>query len=437
MSDVLSITADWEPLAEGEPEERACFASLGIRYGNRWLTEGQDAYVKRVRTAPLLSAYHLAEWLAWNWWRLRWEPRSNAPGWDFAHRLPTIGEGYIWPNITIFTDGARTALLAKPTAERPSTPYRYINDVPAVISARDFENAVGQFVEQVRGQLRAEQISETNLDRIWNDVLSERSHPDAAKRRKLEALLGCDPDEADQGKVDSLLADARALGEDGVNEVAAEAAQSGNLLSANALRDIAKTSGFDTKPRDIVHWAPGAGLPKAGEVPAWVLGSAAAKQLREQERLGAKPLADKRLAELMAVPAHAVERANRGATMSFALDDTATLGRVVLRSKWKTGRRFELARLLGDRLLARANGKLFPATRSYTYRQKAQRAFAAELLSPFEAVDAMLNGDYSMERQEDAAQHFEVSELMIRTLLVNHRRLEREELDEEFDGVSL
>jgi len=62
-----------------------------------------------------------------------------------------------------------------------------------------------------------------------------------------------------------------------------------------------------------------------------------------------------------------------------------------------------------------------------------QRSFAAELLSPFEAVDEMLDGDYSMENQQEVAEHFQVSEMTIRTLLVNHHRLEREELGEEFD----
>ena len=62
-----------------------------------------------------------------------------------------------------------------------------------------------------------------------------------------------------------------------------------------------------------------------------------------------------------------------------------------------------------------------------------QRSFAAELLSPFESVDDMLSGDYSMENQQDVAEHFHVSELTIRTLLVNHRRLQREDLDEDFD----
>ena len=62
-----------------------------------------------------------------------------------------------------------------------------------------------------------------------------------------------------------------------------------------------------------------------------------------------------------------------------------------------------------------------------------QRSFAAELLSPFEAVEEFLGGDYSEENRQDAAEQFNVSEFTIRTLLVNHGRLEREEMDGDFD----
>ena len=106
----------------------------------------------------------------------------------------------------------------------------------------------------------------------------------------------------------------------------------------------------------------------------------------------------------------------------------------MLRSRWKTGRRFELARLIGDRVLAaradRPAETLFPATRTYSYRQRAQRAFAAELLSPFAAVDDMLADDLSEDRQTDASRHFGVSPTTIRIRLVNHGRLDREDAPE-------
>ena len=68
---MFELTADWEALNEGSPEEVACFAQVRIALNGVLLSEGHDPFVGRVRKASLLSAYPLAEWLAWNWWRLR------------------------------------------------------------------------------------------------------------------------------------------------------------------------------------------------------------------------------------------------------------------------------------------------------------------------------------------------------------------------------
>jgi hypothetical protein len=426
----LNISVEWERLDEGDPEECACFGALGIQCNDRWLTEGLDGFVNRIRQAPLLSAYHLAEWVAWNWWRLRWEPRSNAPEWPFAHRLTTIGHGYVWPNITIFSDGERTALIAKPTQERPATVFRYICDFAGIVPSSVFEGAVDRFLGQALGKLQAERITDTNLHRIYADMIEERQDREAARRRKLEALLGKDPDEADPAMIERMIADAGWLGEQGVEELAADHAGDGALLTADTLQQIAAGSGFAASPRNAVRLSPGTTLPLRHEVPAWLLGAQAARALREQQSLGWQPIGDAALAKLAGVEEKALATDIGTGKISFALDRNQIDGRVVLHSRWRTGRRFQLARLLADRLVA-PPGRLHAATRAYTYRQKMQRSFAAELLSPFEAVDAMLDGDYSAEAQEEVAEHFQVSERTILTLLVNHRRLEREELDED------
>ena len=321
MPGELKITADWEQLEEGSPEERACFAALGIQYGNIWLTEAQDSFVNRVRAAPMLSAYHLAEWMAWNWWRLRWEPRSKAPDWAFAHRMSTIGAGYVWPNITIFSDGERIALIAKPTPERPNTPYRYLSNIAAIVAAREFESVVGQFMEQVKSQLRAEEVAETNLDRVWHDISEERRDSDTAKRRKLEALLGCDPGKASESALERLVSDAQTLGQPAMNEIAADHGQGGDLLTAAVLRDAAASVGFDASPRNAVRLSVGSGLPRAGDVPAWFLGSEAARVLRSQERLGADPISNESLSQLVGVQSRAISERTQGPKISYALDN--------------------------------------------------------------------------------------------------------------------
>ncbi|TIS54882.1 MAG: hypothetical protein E5W91_25105 [Mesorhizobium sp.] len=427
------IDVDWETLDSGPAEERACFAALGISAHDHWLTEGHDALASRLRQKPLLSAYHLAEWAAWNWWRLRWEPRSTAEEWSQSHRVASIGSGYIWPNLTIFSDGERTALIAKSTAERPQTPFRYIIDFAAVVPSTDFENGLDEFFDKVLNRLDSQHIGPNNFQRIWGSLREERSKPELARLRKLEALLGCEPDESDPRILKQLIAAAQEFNLASIEEIAAEHGYGGKVLAVRQLREIAKQKGYDTSPGSIVRLNSRDGLPHVGDVAAWRLGAAAAKALREQERLDEQAISDKLLTRMSGTSENAVEAQNQGADISFAIDENINTGRTVLRSKWHTGRRFELARLLGDRVITPSGNRLFPATRSYTYRQKMQRSFAAEFLSPFDAVDEMLAGDYSMENQRDVADHFKVSEMTIRTLLVNHNRLEREELDGDFE----
>jgi hypothetical protein len=427
----LEITLAPERLDDGAPEERACFGLFTIRAGEADLTGGMDFFTSAYRTGPLVSGYHAAEWFAWNWWRLRYEPRSMAPESWRAHKMNAIGEGYVWPNITIFSDGVRTALLADPSVRPDAKPFRYLGAFPCILPSVAFEAAVDTFIPRILGRLRDQGVGETNLDQLWRDVLAERADPDQAKRRRLEALLGRDADAVEDDAVDRLVADSAYLGERAVEELAAEHARGGALLTAEDLQRLAANrGGIDASPRDTVRLAAGTGRRSGAGVPAWLVGADAARAVREQERLGEGLINNMKLADLAGTQVRALNRHADNSPVSFALDRDSAHSRVVLRSRWTTGRRFELARLLADRIVPPSPGKLHTATRAYTYRQKMQRAFAAEFLSPFEAVEAILHGDYSPEAQADAAEHFRVSDLTIRTLLVNHHRLEREELDE-------
>ena len=199
--------------------------------------------------------------------------------------------------------------------------------------------------------------------------------------------------------------------------------------SAANLRDIAKQNGFSASPNNIARISMPPSNTRRGHTAAWKLGADAAKVLRDQENLGDGPVVDPRLTDLLGVEKAALaDNESSKLGISFALDHGNQSSRIVLRSKWLVGRRFDLARLLGDRLMA-TQSALYPATRAYTYRQKAQRSFAAELLSPFNAVFNMLEGDYSAENTLEVAEHFQVSELTIRTQLVNHQILDRDDLD--------
>jgi hypothetical protein len=438
MQQTIKIGLAPEVLDEGSPEERAAFGMFTIRSERSSLTEGFDAYLNGFRAGPLVSGYHAAEWFAWNWWRLRFEPRSaakNVLDWSFAHRMNSIGEGYVWPNLTIFSDGLRTALIAEPSSRPDAQPFRYVGALPLVVPSSEFEAAIDAFIPRIIGRLREQAVAETNLDRLWRDLLAERGDPALARRRRLEALLGRDAEEA-EGAVEALIADEVRLGAAAIEEVAAEAGRGADILTFATLRDVAMQRGQPTWPRDGVRLGGIAPMDGSADRPAWRIGAAAAKALREQERWGDDPIVTARLAAAAGASEKTVtEQGASEAPISFVLQEGADEACLVLRGRHPTSRRFDLARLIGDRLMAPA-GALQPATRAYTYRQKAQRAFAAELLAPFEAVDDMLDGDYSPERQQDVADHFDVSPMVIDTLLKNHGRTDRGGQDYEIEAAA-
>ena len=414
------------PSEDASPEEAATFGRLEARVGDRCLTEGVAHGANDLSPGPSVSGYHLAEWLMWNSWRLRWEARPAAPrrGWTFSHGFSSIGAGYAWPNIEISSDGVRARIASAPTIDPAAGLYRYVG-APTfeVVAASAMEDAIRSFAKAILNLLDGADIVGTNLHRLWRDVERERTAPDAARQRRLEARLGRDPDEAAASNLAAMADAARGFGGDSVEELAADAGWRGTSAppSIEELAAVAQQAGLDMRLQDAVTLDAAEDAAAWGETAAWRVGVAAARSLRRQEALDGQPIGNDRLAELAGAPRAALDGgAAPRSSISFVL---ATDGRaqVSLRSKWATGRRFDLARLLGDRLLSHVE-PLTPATQSHTYRQKAQRAFAAELLCPYEAVCDFLGDDRSEDRYDDAASHFDVSPLAISTLLVNNER---------------
>ena len=414
------------PLDSGAPEERATFGALEVRVNGRCLTEGVALHGSdELLPGPYVSGYHLAEWLMWNWWRLLWEsPPANESSreWMFSHCLSSIGEGYVWPNIVISSDGFRAIAASSPTVDVAPGLYRYVG-APAieVVAAEDLEAGIRCFAHSVLERLRDGKLADTNLHRLWRDVEQAGEDAQTARLRRFEARLGQDPDEVEAAVIRASFKAAESLGANALEELAADSGPQGaaKVPTMKMMAASAQQNGFDAQPQDAAELHQRDGIPAWGEVAAWRVGVAAARALRAQEALNGEAIDNKRLSKLAGTTQTALEQENRcSQRMSFMLTDGGR-SRLALRSRWETGRRFDLARLLGDQLLA-AGEPLLPATGAYTYRQKAQRAFAAELLCPYKAVVEFLGTDRSEERCREAAAHFEVSSWTIGALLVNN-----------------
>jgi hypothetical protein len=348
--------------------------------------------------------------------------------------LATIGEGYVWPNITVSTDGFWTSLVSDRSSEHAVSLFRYSGAGFVGVPATDLETAIDEFVPQVVHLANNAGLTDTNLHRLWEDLQVEREDTQMARFRKFEALLGCDPDELDADEVEDRLSDAQIVGERALEEIAigsvSGAANLSGMLSAQQIAEITERAGFDIRPEDGVK-ADAPVLRQWGNQAAWRIGVSVANAIRCQERLGDGVLTDRILADLAGTTADVVNAGRPGEEFSWVFRREGEHARVALRSKWDTGRRFELARLLGDNMFASGmtgyQEPLSPATRSHSYRQKAQRAFAAELLSPWPAVKEMLGNDYSEENQEQVADHFSVSQMTISTLLMNNADISYED----------
>lgn len=421
------------------PEERATFGMLRIGLNDRSLTEGFSYYLDGSRTGPMAAGAPLAEWLAWNWWRLAYEPKlpGNNPEsdhsimWGIAHCMASAGDGYVWPNITVSSDGVRTLITSAPS-EPDAKPYRYFGAHPVVLPTEVWIDAVDKFMSMVIERLSAAGLKNADAALLWNDVIAERNDPETRKIRRLQAMMGHEPDEeSDEAVIKQLIADEARLGETAVTEIAAGQAGrgAGHRLPVTAadFEAAAESSGVSACAEDAAVLSEQMHIDH--NIPAWRVGHDAARALRREIGNDSRPIDDAGLAECAGAQNSAVENAiSLDCAVSFYLGsaDKSSDGRLVLRSRHPKSRRFDLARIVGD-FLCCSSDKLLPATKAKTYRQKFQRAFAGEFLCPFNVIDERLAGDYEDEEQYgEIADEFRVSPLLIRTQLMNHGCIERD-----------
>ena len=429
----LEFSLEPESLKVGSAEERASFGRLSVVVNGRTMTEGVALDSNELQPGPHVSGYHLAEWFVRNWWRLAYEPSladdpdDTTMGWDFAHWMSTIGEGYVWPNIQLASDGFRVSVGSFPSEDPYAKAFRYVGAGRLeVIAVEHLQDAARKLIDGVLNMLDEAHTRNTELHRLWSELQEEIGRTDVTVRRRIEAMLGFDPEEASPTTLRKRIADVKKLGCDAVAELAADANTRGSqVFAASDIRRVEKEVGFDGRIEDVVRPSPDSPIPVWGTCEAWRVGVATAHAVRRSAGLNGQPVDNPMLVNMAGTSVNVINERDRTAqAISFAMDDVSGSSRIAMRSKWETGRRFDLARLIADRLFENDIGDpLLPATQSYTYRQKAQRAFAAEMLAPIDAVDDFLSGDRSEDRYNDAAEHFNVSPVMISSLLRNNHRL--------------
>lgn len=429
MTDAMKIDFNWLGRETGDPVERATFAALSVFVDGQPISEVEDRSAKTVRNDVRASAYHLAEWLAANWWRLRWEPEDQTLDWKLSHQLASAAGGYAWPDITFSSDGEDVLVESKASASEEVQPVRYLRDYSAIIPVQQFVRAIDEFVEAVIERLYACEIREYPLLELWREIKDERNDAESAASRKLEALMGFDPDASPDNLVDLIQKLIPEFGQSAIEEIAA----SERVNTQGTLRGLSEVGRKQAVQLQIPALKGLQGRVREGIASGskpWERARDTAHSAREEWGLGLAPLSNHELSDLFSIPREVLEdRQGVNALPEMAAgfrNGAADRLDVVLDKQRSTGRRFSFARLLGDHLRVGSAERLLPATRCKTARQKFQRAFAQEFLCPFEALDEFSRkGRFGDDEVDAAANHFEVSPLLVRTTLVNRGVFDR------------
>lgn len=379
-----------------------------------------------------------AFWLADHWWRLRWEcrPLSGLPTeWRQAHELAGIGGGYSWPRVTIWGEGERVVIVSKADPVGVIGPVRFLQNFVGFVPGEDFEAATDHlFASATDIAVGDDRVA---LSSLIEALSEERTASDTATWRRMEAINGFDPDQAPERLIESLLNLAERFTLADVEEAAA--AQPGNSAASTLETLVGQKSdrmGIPLSFREAVE--AGRRALRTSHREPWQSAEAVAAETRRALGVGKRPLRNKTLSELVGIEPRELQTSASDQSLPYGLRIATRQGgdRVLLQAHWGHDRRFELMRSLGDAIWT-GNSPLGPVARSGTARQKFQRAFAASLLCPPDALrDYLQTDDPTDEDISEAARHFHVAEKTVRTILVNKRFMERDRLSGIIDDLT-
>lgn len=431
MSEFSFDAIDWIGAACGEEAARATLGSLRITAGEGLkvaITEVEDTLAQSVRlhiNVPLVS---VAEWLVMNWWRLRWEGKPTHPTteWYQAHCLSGIGGDDAWPPLELSSDGEFIQLRMEAEAATDVSAIRYLRSVSLEVPVSDFEAAIERFVDVVEARLALHLPKYRALSELRAELGDERRRASVATTCRWQALAGIDPGDATEAWLEaaqSLVEEVGATAGDEVMSVVPDLDH--DLASAKRIVEAMKQS---TTTVDLSGAALDAS-PAAGELP-WQRGARLAREMRRRHGLGTDVLTSETLSELLST-----HLPLRGEPATGALSGGFRNGVAGGRTKiiWKSRRpetqRFYLARMIGAAHVLAPDQHLVPVTERGTALQKLERSFAQEFLCPWAALNAFTD-EHGLDDEAlvDAAQHFQVSEYVVRSTLVNRGKVPRTRL---------
>lgn len=430
----LLFKPEWET-AGGvrSPELAATWCRLEIWVDDHCVTHVEETDNASTRRSIFVPLYPLAEWAAYNWWFLYAHSRPAAfperiwtydtlmarrtqeYDWLRHHNLRGAGEGYPWPDLTIVSEGEFSLLAWSSSRPRARGGLRYLASGQALLRAGDVRSALRTLIESTITRLDEQGVIKSALHEEWSAVVQldaeEQAFAEAAAR------LGLDPFDTPDGTADALQWAGKVLEGDLLSD----------FLDAVAVFDLEPSLAWVTKSLgdfgSLAAPAERALLQSLGPVARrmkeqrwgqdpWHVGLAQARAVRQELQL--EPTAHFDIDSFVSSRVRPLSL--RG--LDAVGDDKDGIRLMLSRRGPRPDRRFAGARALWH-ALNHESAAPFLLTDARAYRQKVERAFAAELLAPTAGIAALTGGPAtSVDAQtvDRIARHFDV-----RALLIDHQ----------------
>ncbi|MBT11525.1 MAG: hypothetical protein CMI02_05765 [Oceanospirillaceae bacterium] len=432
----LKLGFQWESSGNETVEAyQHTMARLSLAANGYSLTRNEDGWSRTVKDDVLVSLYPLAIWFASSWWRLLYEPHPGkgvrpSVSWRMAHEMAAANQGFVWPTVMFATDGEGMQVWSAPSSDGIEQSVRYLNGsrFPSFVPMDDFRKEISTFIDAVLSRLRDCGCTDTELAALWKLVRDEFTDPEAARLRTFEAMMGYDPEECPQPLLKTMVRLADEVGEESLSELLSALARGKEFDSCQErqIEHFSELQGVEGKP-DIPELVASTVL-EGGHAP-WMPAVQDARRMRDYLGWGLEPLSNEKLFEALGISTKTVERyvLENTSRVSVAIPESHGVIRFMPRKKHPAARRFEYARLLADCMFQQRDEGWLVSSDLSTFRQKYQRAFAAELLCPIEGVKAFMQDDYSESSIDDVAAHFDVSTTTVTNLLASNHLIETDD----------
>lgn len=389
----FEIESSWHSASASKDDLSATLCDLNIVVAGTNITtfEAEDELGSDTLTLP---AYHLAEWIAENWWALLWEPRKNEDGqidedYYSRHSFLYAQRGFYLPQLNIVPNGQYVQLISMARSV-PFSDVRFVRRANVLTERRNVEDPLRRFVNSTVEQMEAQGVAGTNLQDLWSAINSTDEEVEPYCR--LMGALGLSPYAADTATTDRILEDfVTHLGE-GLALDMCSVARPTDLFAASHVAKVAVAVAHQAQEVDLTPILQTV-MPddNLAAVP-WLRGVRAAQAIRDRFNLDlSNTSAADRVFE--AVKIDPSQRASigkkdfqpEGAAISGAAlrhENTAQISAI---QRHEQQRRFAAARALYAAWASKV-GSAHLMTQAVTRFQQANRAFAAELLAPISYI---------------------------------------------------